>query len=50
MNLKTKLKSLLENINYILLSDLFSDYTLEIYIKEEFHEFNSKKQKFSCCL
>jgi hypothetical protein len=44
MNLKTKIKSILENINYTLLSNLFSDYTLEIDIEEKFHEFIIQKK------
>ena len=43
MEIKTKIKSILKNINYILLSDLFSDYTLEIDIEEEFHKLNLNK-------
>ena len=40
MDIKTKIKSILENINYTLLSNLCHHYVLKIYIEEEFHELN----------
>ena len=40
MDIKTKIKSILENINYTLLSNLCHHYVLIIYIEEEFHELN----------
>ena len=40
MEIKTKIKSILKNINYTLLSNLCHHYFLKIYIEEEFHELN----------
>jgi hypothetical protein len=45
MDIKTKIKSILENVNYTLLSNLCHHYVLKIYIEEEFHELNLNKNQ-----